>query len=290
MHDAPDDDTPRIAFADWLDEHGQYERAGWIRSGCEQARLSPHDPNYARIFIRRMECFERCRPSWWRHVTGVDKNDSRGLVQFEVRSKTAAIRLGKATWLQQAFDEAWLEFIKIGANDEVIEAVTAWKSPVREMPIFFTLAPQVSDAGLTAAFDAPWLWGLNLPSYALRNEAVTRLGLCDDLRELSLELNFAAPELVCLLMQQIAGMSLLRGLWITGRQQPDDTGIAQLANMTGLRILSLSNCLALTDAGLARLYGMVGLQRLKLSNCAAVTAAGIESLRHALPLLQIEYK
>jgi uncharacterized protein (TIGR02996 family) len=35
---APDDDAPRLIYADWLDEHGQPERAEFIRVQCELAR------------------------------------------------------------------------------------------------------------------------------------------------------------------------------------------------------------------------------------------------------------
>jgi len=35
---APDDDAPRLVYADWLDEHGQPERAEFIRVQCELAR------------------------------------------------------------------------------------------------------------------------------------------------------------------------------------------------------------------------------------------------------------
>jgi uncharacterized protein (TIGR02996 family) len=35
---APDDDAPRLVYADWLDEHGQPERAAFIRIQCELAR------------------------------------------------------------------------------------------------------------------------------------------------------------------------------------------------------------------------------------------------------------
>jgi uncharacterized protein (TIGR02996 family) len=34
---APDDDAPRLVYADWLDEHGQSERAVFIRVQCELA-------------------------------------------------------------------------------------------------------------------------------------------------------------------------------------------------------------------------------------------------------------
>jgi len=36
--DNPDDDTPRLVFADWLQEHGEEERAEFIRVQIELAR------------------------------------------------------------------------------------------------------------------------------------------------------------------------------------------------------------------------------------------------------------
>jgi uncharacterized protein (TIGR02996 family) len=38
IREAPDDDAPRLVYADWLDEHGQPERAEFIRVQCELAR------------------------------------------------------------------------------------------------------------------------------------------------------------------------------------------------------------------------------------------------------------
>src|SRR5262245_47923625 len=37
----PDDDTPRLVFADWLDEHGQHDRAEFIRLQCRPDRDDP---------------------------------------------------------------------------------------------------------------------------------------------------------------------------------------------------------------------------------------------------------
>lgn len=39
----PDDDTPRLVYADWLEEKGQADRAEFIRVQCELAKL-PTDP------------------------------------------------------------------------------------------------------------------------------------------------------------------------------------------------------------------------------------------------------
>jgi len=43
--DAPDDDTPRLIYADWLEEHNQPERANFIRVQCELARTSQYHPD-----------------------------------------------------------------------------------------------------------------------------------------------------------------------------------------------------------------------------------------------------
>ncbi len=44
----PDDDLPRLAFADWLDEHGRADRAEFVRLQIDRFRHSPADPPSAR--------------------------------------------------------------------------------------------------------------------------------------------------------------------------------------------------------------------------------------------------
>jgi uncharacterized protein (TIGR02996 family) len=39
IRDSPEDDMPRLAFADWLDEHEQPDRAEFIRAQVRAARL-----------------------------------------------------------------------------------------------------------------------------------------------------------------------------------------------------------------------------------------------------------
>src|SRR4051794_12921603 len=44
--DQPEDDAPRLVYADWLEEHGQADdraRAELIRVQCAAARLPPQD-------------------------------------------------------------------------------------------------------------------------------------------------------------------------------------------------------------------------------------------------------
>ena len=42
--DHPDEDTPRLMFADWLQENGQPDRATFVRRQCEIARLVADEP------------------------------------------------------------------------------------------------------------------------------------------------------------------------------------------------------------------------------------------------------
>jgi uncharacterized protein (TIGR02996 family) len=53
--DAPDDDTPRLIYADWLEERGD-PRAEFIRIQCALANLPARDPDKAALRIRARLC------------------------------------------------------------------------------------------------------------------------------------------------------------------------------------------------------------------------------------------
>jgi uncharacterized protein (TIGR02996 family) len=42
--ESPDDDTPRLVYADYLDEHGETDRAEFIRVQVALASLPPGNP------------------------------------------------------------------------------------------------------------------------------------------------------------------------------------------------------------------------------------------------------
>jgi uncharacterized protein (TIGR02996 family) len=60
----PDDDTPRLVYADWLDEHGQEERAEFIRVQCELARLTSDDPRRPKLKTRERELLNEHQREW----------------------------------------------------------------------------------------------------------------------------------------------------------------------------------------------------------------------------------
>src|SRR5215211_3608080 len=61
---APDDDAPRLVYADWLDENGDPDRAEFIRVQCRQARLPFYDPGYPHLVRRADELLVRYRRAW----------------------------------------------------------------------------------------------------------------------------------------------------------------------------------------------------------------------------------
>src|SRR5438552_1144572 len=65
IREAPADDLPRLAYADWLDEPDQPDRATFIRLQCASARLpanSPERPDRERPW---RELLRRHRAEWF---------------------------------------------------------------------------------------------------------------------------------------------------------------------------------------------------------------------------------
>src|SRR5262249_53223602 len=59
----PDDDGPRLIYADWLDENGQQERADFIRIQCMGTRLAPGDER-ARLLRRSRALLKKYGWQW----------------------------------------------------------------------------------------------------------------------------------------------------------------------------------------------------------------------------------
>lgn len=60
----PDDDTPRLIFADWLEEQGQPERAAFIRAQIEAARAEPWSPAAREAEARAAQLLKHGQSEW----------------------------------------------------------------------------------------------------------------------------------------------------------------------------------------------------------------------------------
>jgi uncharacterized protein (TIGR02996 family) len=62
--DDPEDDTPRLVYADWLDEQGDADRAEFIRVQVELARLAERDPRRPELQRRERNLIRRHKRAW----------------------------------------------------------------------------------------------------------------------------------------------------------------------------------------------------------------------------------
>jgi uncharacterized protein (TIGR02996 family) len=60
----PDDDAPRLAYADWLAEQGERDRAEFIRCQIEATRLAPQDPRREEAAARANQLLQAHEAQW----------------------------------------------------------------------------------------------------------------------------------------------------------------------------------------------------------------------------------
>jgi uncharacterized protein (TIGR02996 family) len=64
-----EDDTPRLIYADWLDDHGESDRARFIRGQCRLATLDPWEGEYLDLLAETESLLDRHRPAWLGDLT-----------------------------------------------------------------------------------------------------------------------------------------------------------------------------------------------------------------------------
>src|SRR5947209_2547225 len=62
--ETPDDDAPRLVYADWLEEHGEPDQAELIRVSCQLARL-PSDRPLLLLLQQHVPPFTSNPPPGW---------------------------------------------------------------------------------------------------------------------------------------------------------------------------------------------------------------------------------
>jgi uncharacterized protein (TIGR02996 family) len=62
----PDDDTPRLVYADWLEEHGHPDRAAFLRVQCHLARLPEGNPRWPGLEAEERALLAKHAAGWLR--------------------------------------------------------------------------------------------------------------------------------------------------------------------------------------------------------------------------------
>src|ERR1043165_9337458 len=75
--DHPDSDSPRLVYADWLDEHGEQARAELIRVQCELEKLTDEDPRGVVLCEREAELLTAHAHDWRAGLPGWGRGPGR---------------------------------------------------------------------------------------------------------------------------------------------------------------------------------------------------------------------
>jgi uncharacterized protein (TIGR02996 family) len=108
---APREDTLRQVVADWLEEHGQDERAEFVRAQIERSQLAPDDPRQGRLALGEQALLERHGSAWLGPLHGViDRWDFRGGMLHVLGDLSGLLRRGTARLLES---EAWAWVVRL---------------------------------------------------------------------------------------------------------------------------------------------------------------------------------
>jgi uncharacterized protein (TIGR02996 family) len=69
----PDDDSPRLVYADWLEERAD-PRAEFIRVQCELAKLPPDDPKWDALEQREWDLLRSHEAEWTKDIKSIVSN------------------------------------------------------------------------------------------------------------------------------------------------------------------------------------------------------------------------
>ena len=174
--DAPDDDAPRLIFADWLDEHDDPERAEFIRIQCRLARLPFFSRRYPALNRRAEELLVANRRRWRLHWLDCQQIFRRGFVE-ELRI-SAALYFRLAQGIFEKLPLRWVHFTSHSAMSSV-----QWPDLTRLEGIEFCSGP-FGDPGDWHYLEFPrlrWLkcTGLVPTAIFLRDAACPRLEALD---------------------------------------------------------------------------------------------------------------
>jgi uncharacterized protein (TIGR02996 family) len=267
----PEQDAPRLIYADWLEEHGQADRADFIRTQCRLATLAPGDEPWADLELH-------CRDLLARHW--------RDWLPPEVPRCAVG-------W---TFRRGFVEAIDIEPNHFVVQAGELLRAaPIQH--VRFILPPGRNQpisafADLLACPEIGRLRGLDLAAFQLTDEQVCQLAAIPALANLGfLKLN--SSGLNARALRALTGSPLRQAL--RHLELGEQTMAPRLDGNRALRLLAGSPHLAgltgfkmpatnATDEALEALAGsphLTHLADLDLSHSWRLSSDGVQALANS---------
>jgi uncharacterized protein (TIGR02996 family) len=97
---SPEDDIPRLIYADWLEDHGQPQRAEFIRLQCQLATLDEDDPGRLMLKARERELLAGHGAEWAQKLPAWARKERyefrRGFVGWASLTLSQFLRQGEA--------------------------------------------------------------------------------------------------------------------------------------------------------------------------------------------------
>jgi uncharacterized protein (TIGR02996 family) len=250
----PDDDTPRLVYADWLDEHGEPERAEFIRIQCRLAKMAWTDPERQPLADEEERLREQFLPKWLGPL--VDDPEDPGYWDFE-RGFLAELDIGPRKYLRHAdllarfasVQNVILRFMEDGDEEEEPDEgffAELAACPHLERWVSLDLREQNLGAARLAALAPSPHWArltrLDLGGCSIGDVGLAALATTPQLATLT-DLNLYWNDLTDTAAEILAGPSFLRRLERLELQTNELTsaGVAMLANSANLRTLRSLN-------------------------------------------------
>jgi uncharacterized protein (TIGR02996 family) len=278
----PDDDAPRLIFADWLEENGDPDRAEFIRLQCRLARLDDDDPQREALQEREQELLGEHFRAWTARLPAWARKEThsyhRGFVS-QINANATVFLRSAATLFKMAPVEAVTLY---DAGDRIKElAACSHLDSVTDLTLLGI--PDVKQVrALLASPHLGRLRALSLEGISLGAAGARVLADWPGLAQLT-SLNLAQTDLrdadlsVLLGSPHLGQLEVLR-LWGNELRPPAARTLAGCSRLAHLRVLDLK-LNPIGNEGLAALAGsphLAQLQALDLQGTA--TVEGIEAL------------
>jgi uncharacterized protein (TIGR02996 family) len=109
---APDDDTPRLVLADYLEENDQPDRAALIRAQCELTRLPADDPGRKDLTEREAQLLAAVRKLIGKIPVGYNGSFVRGFLRLRVGYTKIMTVDGLPARFVELFRAGWVETLR----------------------------------------------------------------------------------------------------------------------------------------------------------------------------------
>jgi carbon storage regulator CsrA len=282
--ESPDDDGIRLIFADWLDDHGQPERAEFIRVQVALASLPPGDSRRDALQVKEQALLEEHRDRWLEPLRPILQRPPSfgGPPSFGERLRTFLWRPRSAPlpWHVECcarFHRGFVESLFLPAAAFLAHAEALFRAAPGLVDFSADVSPPAGAASLLGSPHLARLRGLSIHDDLLGREAVQRLVACPHLGNLK-RLCLASPSLdaSCVailaeapLLERLAGLAFVtrrflgQSEWDRGTLEDDAAQIlAGSLRCRNLESLDLSFN-RIGDAGAAALASSPHLARLR---------------------------